>query len=169
EYADPTTTNGSNRGTLIYFCITIIIFSITGFLYLIFLNLGISFIDILFEGFYSYSLSFGAIAVAFLTALIVGNVNEDVWRLYLKGYHVHESIIGLYFSLIGGPLLLSTPQSLEFIIGLAFIIAGIFLIGRDWKDVVKGNLLVHRSKEPDYEIYKELKDKKNNRVDSSST
>ena len=88
-------------------------------------------------------------------ALVSGNLNEDVFRLYIKGYHVHESIIGLYFVLIGGPLLWG--YSLQFEIGIAFMAAGIFLVGRDWKDVVKGDLLVHKSLEPDYDAYMNLK------------
>jgi hypothetical protein len=43
---------------------------------------------------------------------------------------------------------------------MVFIVAGIFLIGRDWKDVVAGRILVHYSKEEDYDEYKKLKEKR---------
>lgn len=109
------------------------------------------------SGFYSLSISWGVIGVGVLVALVVGNVNEDVWRLYIRGYHVHESIIGIYFALIGGPLLVFGAFSLEFWLGLVFLASGVFLVGRDWKDVSRGLFLVHKSKEPDYEAYEALK------------
>jgi hypothetical protein len=114
----------------------------------------------LFQGFFQYSVAFGAVAVGFLVALVVGNVNEDVWRLYVAGYHVHESVIGLYFTCIGAPMLATGIYGLEFCIGMAFIVSGIFLVGRDWKDVVKGDILVHKSREPDYDEYMKLKSKR---------
>ena len=111
------------------------------------------------RGFYAYTFAFGAVGIAFLVAMVVGNVNEDMWRLYIRGYHVHESVFGIYFAMIGAPLLATYAfYTLQFAIGMVFIVAGIFLIGRDWKDVVAGRILVHYSKEDDYEEYKKLKE-----------
>ena len=116
-------------------------------------------VDAVASGFYGISIAWGVIGVGMLVSLVVGNVNEDVWRLYIRGYHVHESVFGIYFALIGGPLLVFPAMSLEFSLGLVFVASGVFLIGRDWKDVSRGLLFVHKSKEADYDTYTNLKKK----------
>lgn len=158
-YGEPK--HASSKGTFKFFGIALAWFAATFVLYNLenLLETGVFplIFTILFLGFYRYAIAIGAIGVAFLVALVAGNLNEDVFRLYIKGYHVHESVIGLYFALIGAPLLAYYIFSLEFEIGIAFLAAGIFLVGRDWKDVVNGNLLVHKSREPDYDDYMKLK------------
>ncbi len=106
-------------------------------------------------------MALGSIAVGCLVALVSGNMTEDVWRTYIAGFHVHEGFVGIYFALIGGPMLAMAAISVEYYIGLVFILSGVFLVGRDWRDIVKGEILVHKSHEPDYEQYAALKAKKN--------
>src|SRR5271157_793869 len=158
-YGEPEQASG--KGTFKFFGIALAWFAATFVLYNLKNllepgNIPLIFATI-FYGFYQYAIAICAVCVAFLVALIAGNVNEDVFRLYIKGYHVHESLIGLYFALIGVPLMAYNFFSLEFGIGLAYLVAGIFLVGRAWRDVVKGNLLVHKSREPDYDDYMKLK------------
>ncbi|GAB4307994.1 MAG: hypothetical protein Kow0069_05870 [Promethearchaeota archaeon] len=108
----------------------------------------------LFRGLYTCSVAFGMAFVACVVALLSGSVGEDLTRRYLAGYHLHESVVGLYFLLIGVPLLAWSPfYSAEFAVGSAFVTAGVFLFGRDWKDLVAGDILVHKSREGDYEEF----------------
>ncbi|NMC05798.1 MAG: hypothetical protein GYA24_11330 [Candidatus Lokiarchaeota archaeon] len=161
EYAepDPSGQGGQGKATFKFFGIAVTFFVATAVMYML-TDLSPGTFGILYRGFFQGSIAFGAVAVGFLVALVVGNVNEDVWRLYIAGYHVHESVIGLYFTCIGAPMLAISFYSLEFCIGMAFIVSGIFLVGRDWKDVVKGDILVHKSREPDYDDYMRLKAKR---------
>jgi hypothetical protein len=165
EYAEPVVTGSAGHGkaTFKFFGIALAIFAATGIVAALYEAIpapqGNVFYT-LFQGLYQSSIAVGTVAVGFLVALVVGNVNEDVWRLYIAGYHVHESVIGLYFTCIGAPMLAGGFYGLEFCIGIAFIVAGIFLVGRDWKDVVKGDILVHKSREPDYDEYMRLKSKR---------
>jgi hypothetical protein len=109
------------------------------------------------DSIYIYTFCLGTISVAFLIAFVAGNVTEDFMRNYIKGYHIHESVVGIYFILIGVPIMATTEFfNIRFSLGNSFLIAGIFLIGRDWKDIVKGNIFVHQSKEYDYEQYLKL-------------
>ncbi|MEX2685046.1 MAG: hypothetical protein Q6373_025960 [Candidatus Sigynarchaeota archaeon] len=162
QYAEPEAASGGGNGkaTFKFFGVALAFFTATIVMYVLWDFSPESWIAIIFKGFYQYSIAFGAVAVGFLVALVVGNVNEDVWRLYIAGYHVHESVIGLYFTCIGTPMLAGGMYGLQFCIGMAFIVAGIFLVGRDWKDVVQGNILVHKSREPDYDDYIRLKSKR---------
>ncbi len=162
EYAEPeaTGTAGGGKGTFKFFGIALAFFAATATMYFLWDAVPGIWVGILYQGFYQCSIAFGSVAVGFLVALVVGNVNEDVWRLYIAGYHVHESVIGLYFTCIGTPMLAGGFYSLSFCIGMAFIVSGIFLVGRDWKDVVKGDILVHKSREPDYDEYIRLKSKR---------
>ena len=162
QYAEPEAagSGGKSKATFKFFGVALAFFAATAGMYVLWDYLPESWVAILYQGFYQYAIAFGAVAVGFLVALVVGNVNEDVWRLYIAGYHVHESVIGLYFTCVGAPMLASGMYGLEFCIGLAFIVAGIFLVGRDWKDVVRGNILVHKSREPDYDEYMRLKSKR---------
>ncbi len=151
EYVTPKGPEG--RGTMKLFGISVLV------IVLAILFWGLS-LNSLARGFYAYSVALGAITVACLVALVSGNVSEDLWRAYLGGYHVHESFIGIYFAIIGGPMMALAVSPVEFYLGLAYIISGVFLVGRDWKDVVQGKFLVHKSKEPDYEQYAAIKAKK---------
>ncbi|MFX0099416.1 MAG: hypothetical protein ACFFCS_07520 [Candidatus Hodarchaeota archaeon] len=160
EYGAPKEVKG--RDAYIFLWITLIFFALTAVFYLLDNVLPWSPWSYLLynfnRGFYHYSVAFGAVAVAILVSFIVGNINEDVMRFYIGPYHLHESVIGIYFAMIGGPLLSYWFYSLEFCIGLAFLVSGIFLVGRDWEDVVKGEMLVHKSREADYEKYKKMKE-----------
>ncbi len=152
EYAAPR--GPERRGTMKFFVITLFVLVLA----IVFQALSI---QPFASGFYAYTVALGSIAVACLTALVTGNMTEDVWRTYIAGFHVHESFVGIYFALIGGPMLAIPASMMEFYMGLIFVVAGVFLVGRDWRDVVKGEILVHKSKEPDYEQYAALKAKKN--------
>ncbi len=160
-YAEPEAagSGGKSKATFRFFGVALAVFAATAATYALWGFVPEVWVGVLYRAFYQYSIAFGAVAVAFLVALVVGNVNEDVWRLYIAGYHVHESVIGLYFTCVGAPMLMG-GNGLEFCIGLAFIVSGIFLVGRDWKDVVKGDILVHKSREPDYDEYMRLKSKR---------
>jgi len=162
EYGEPESKGG--KATFRFFGITLVLFAATVVFYILWdvaASTEISdMMGTIYGGLYQYSIALGAISIAFLVALIVGNVGEDLFRFYIAGYHVHESVIGAYFVLIGTPLLAAGLYSLEFCIGMAYLVAGIFLVGRDWKDVVKGDILVHYSREPDYDEYKKLKAKR---------
>jgi hypothetical protein len=162
EYAEPEApaSGGGGKATLRFFGVALAFFAATAAMYVLWDAVPGIWAGIFYQGFYQYSIAFGAVAVGFLVALVVGSVNEDVWRLYIAGYHVHESVIGLYFTCVGAPMLFAGFYGLEFCIGMAFIVSGIFLVGRDWKDVVKGNILVHKSREPDYDEYMRLKSKR---------
>jgi len=113
---------------------------------------------IIWKGLYIYSISFIFITMTFLIALMVGNITEEITRTYIFGFHIHESILGVLVVLIGVPLIINSNNftSFSFLIGGAFLVSGIFLIGRDWRDVAKGDLIVHYSKEKDYEKYLNL-------------
>ncbi|HMF32962.1 MAG TPA: hypothetical protein VKK79_16180, partial [Candidatus Lokiarchaeia archaeon] len=145
--APPVDKGGGTKKLLILTGIIILAAVVLGLLKLFPLDLGL----------YAYSIAFEVAAVACLVSFVVGNLNEDLWRFYLLGYHVHESFIGIYFILIGGPLVAVSMVAGEFEIGLAFLAAGVFLIGRDWRDVAEGHILVHKSNEPDYADYQALK------------
>jgi hypothetical protein len=151
EYASPKGPEG--RDTMKFLGITLLVIVLA----IIFWDLSL---NPLARGFYAYSVALGAIAIACLVALVSGNVSEDLWRAYLAGYHVHESFVGIYFAIIGGPMVALAAFSVEYYLGLSYVISGVFLVGRDWKDVVQGKILVHKSKEPDYEQYAALKAKK---------
>ncbi len=152
EYAAPK--GPERRGTMKVFGLTLLIIACA-------VLFGVLSIEPLARALYAYSVAFGLIAVGCFVALVSGNMTEDVWRTYLAGYHVHESFVGIYFALIGGPMLAFAALSVEYYVGLIYIVSGVFLLGRDWRDVVKGEILVHKSKEPDYEQYAALKAKKN--------
>ncbi|MBN2153260.1 MAG: hypothetical protein JW839_17530 [Candidatus Lokiarchaeota archaeon] len=165
EYAEPEPAGARGKATSRFLLVCLALFVAAAAMYVLFDKTpgeaaGVYYV--LYQGLYQYSLAFGAVGVGFLVALVVGNVNEDVWRLYIAGYHVHESVIGLYFTCVGAPMLAGGmwTNGLEFCIGMAFIVSGIFLVGRDWKDVVKGDILVHKSREPDYDEYMRLKAKR---------
>ncbi len=162
EYAEPETaeTGGGGKATFRFFGIALAIFASTAVIFILTDAVPGTLGGILYQGLFQCSIAFGTVAVGFLVALVVGNVNEDVWRFYIAGYHVHESMIGLYFTCIGTPMLVPGFYTLPFCIGMAFIVSGIFLVGRDWKDVVKGDILVHKSREPDYDEYMRLKSKR---------
>ncbi len=165
EYAEPDLdASYKGKGTKRYFLLVMLVIVATSIAFIIYdKTQGVvsTVFFTVYQGLLQYSVALGIIAVAFLVALIVGNVNEDVWRLYIRGYHVHESIIGIYFTFIGAPLLFTSGLSpVPFYIGLAYITAGVFLVGRDWRDVVRGYLLVHKSNEPDYDEYMALKGKR---------
>jgi hypothetical protein len=158
EYGAPKEVKG--KDAFIYLWIVLAFIGATVVLYILY-NIQYSYIiDTLHQGVYFYTISFGSVAIAILVAFIVGNINEDVMRFYIGPYHVHESIIGIYFALIGGPLLSYSIYSVEFCIGLAFLVSGIFLVGRDWKDIVQGEMLVHKSREADFEQYKKMREHK---------
>ncbi len=152
EYAAPR--GPERRGTLKFFVVTLTVLACA-------ILFGVLSIQPFAGGFYAYSMAFGSIAVACFVALVSGNMTEDVWRTYIAGYHVHESFVGIYFAVIGGPMLAMAAFSVEYYLGLIYVVAGVFLVGRDWRDVAKGEILVHKSKEPDYEQYAALKAKKN--------
>ncbi len=159
EYAAPR--GPERRGTLKFFVVTLIVI-VCSVLFEVLSNQPFAQgFQYLAWGFSAYSIALGSIAVACFVALVSGNMTEDVWRTYIAGYHVHESFVGIYFAVIGGPMLAMAAFSVEYYIGLIFVVAGVFLVGRDWRDVVKGEILVHKSKEPDYEQYAALKAKKN--------
>ena len=151
DYAPPPDSN--RKGTIKVLLITSLVIGVA-------IVFGVLSIQPLAQGFYAYSVSLGSITVGCLIALVSGNITEDVWRTYIAGYHVHESFVGIYFAIIGGPMMIIAISPVEYYVGLIFIVAGVFLIGRDWKDVVKGEILVHKSTEPDYEQYIALKAKK---------
>ncbi len=159
EYAAPR--GPERRGTMKIFVVTLIVIACAGLFEVLSNQPFAAGFQSLARGFSAYSIALGSIAVACLVALVSGNMTEDVWRTYIAGYHVHESFVGIYFALIGGPMLFMNGSSLEYYLGLIYVVAGVFLVGRDWRDVVKGEILVNKSKEPDYEQYAALKAKKN--------
>ncbi len=163
-YAEPEAagSGGKSKATFRFFGVVFSIFAVNAVLFVLYEGTSGNWagaLEILANGLYRYSIALWALMVAFLVALVVGNVNEDMWRLYIAGYHVHESVIGLYFTCIGAPMIANGFFGAEFWIGMAFIVSGIFLVGRDWKDVVKGDILVHKSREPDYDKFVKLKSK----------
>ncbi|MBD3354042.1 MAG: hypothetical protein GF364_21350 [Candidatus Lokiarchaeota archaeon] len=114
------------------------------------------------RGSFLYTMAFFFISVSFLIAKAAGNLTEDMMRTYILGFHVHESVLGIMLIITGVPLMATAPAYyfLEFIIGGAFVVSGIFLIGRDWQDIAKGDILVHKSKEKDYQIYVKIAEEK---------
>lgn len=92
--------------------------------------------------FYYLALGFTLILVAVMLAEAVGHLNEDVWRVYIAGYHVHESFMGMAYILSAVPLMLTGWGFADQYIGLFYFLAGTFLIGRDWRDVARGEVLV---------------------------
>lgn len=120
----------------------------------------------LLKGIYIYSLAFFTISVAFLVAKMAGNITEDMMRTYVFGYHVHESVLGIVLVLVGLPLIVSASgfYDLQLPFALSFVSAGIFLIGRDWQDIVRGDILVHKDDEKDYDDYVKLAEMKKSLV-----
>ncbi|MHA1340501.1 MAG: hypothetical protein ACTSRZ_10235 [Promethearchaeota archaeon] len=116
----------------------------------------------LLQGIYIYAMALFFVANAFLIALMAGNLTEEMTRTYIFGYHVHESTFGILLVIIGVPLMALAPNyaTFSFLYGGSFFVAGIFLIGRDWRDVASGELLVHYTKEEDYEEYIKLEKNK---------
>lgn len=118
-------------------------------------------LGILKSGIYIYSFALVMISLAFLIAMVAGNFTEDTMRTYFKGYHVHESFMGIYFIFIGIPLMATSSFNYSpFAMGCGFLVAGAFLIGRDWRDIVKGDILVNKNDEKDYKTYLKLKKNK---------
>jgi hypothetical protein len=65
-------------------------------------------------------------------------------RIYVRKVHLHETFIGILLT-IGGILLVIHGEGdwaiLDRVTGLFLLILGVFMIGRDWKDFVKGKFL----------------------------
>nr|MDO8118711.1 hypothetical protein [Candidatus Sigynarchaeota archaeon] len=84
------------------------------------------------------------IFVAFAANLphMAGTVNNDLQEFHVWGYHVHESIFGVWF-IIAGILFIfnANNNTVEIIFASFFFIAGGFLFGRDLKDVLAGKFI----------------------------
>lgn len=65
-------------------------------------------------------------------------------RIYVKKLHLHETFLGILLT-IGGMLMVLNGEGdwgyLDRAVGLCFVLLGVFMIGRDWKDFVMGKFL----------------------------
>ncbi|TFG19740.1 MAG: hypothetical protein EU530_05370 [Promethearchaeota archaeon] len=65
-------------------------------------------------------------------------------RIYVKKIHLHETFLGILLT-IGGILFVMNGEFewgfLDRAVGLCFVLLGVFMIGRDWKDFVMGKFL----------------------------
>ncbi|MHA1733696.1 MAG: hypothetical protein ACTSU5_17255 [Promethearchaeota archaeon] len=91
---------------------------------------------------YYLALGLSLVLVAILLAEAVGHLNQDIWRVYVLGRHVHESLMGMAYVLVAVPLVVLHAGFADLHVGLFYFLAGAFLIGRDWKDVARGEVLV---------------------------
>lgn len=77
-------------------------------------------------------LAYGSIKVP----LLLRNVMDLHSRVYIGQWHVHESVFGIIWVIIAGLWILFGDYYDRFI-GFAFVLQGVFLIGRDHADVEK--------------------------------
>jgi hypothetical protein len=74
--------------------------------------------------------------------LLVGKLVTTFNRTYVGKWRIHESIIGILWFLIGCLLVLYGEFN-DRIIGILYIFPGVFLIGRDYLDVMHFKIIEH--------------------------
>lgn len=81
------------------------------------------------------------IAFAVNLPRLAGTVNDDIQEFHVRGYHVHESIFGVFFIFTGILFLFNVHNTVDLIFAAFFFVAGGFLFGRDVKDVMAGKFI----------------------------
>lgn len=66
--------------------------------------------------------------------LVVGNIIGSFNRAYIGKWHFHESVFGIAWFLLGCALVLFGEFN-DRVMGILYILPGVFLIGRDYDDV----------------------------------
>jgi len=72
--------------------------------------------------------------------LVVGNIIASFNRAYLGTWHIHESVFGIMWFLLGCVLILFGEFN-DRVMGILYILPGVFLIGRDYDDVKQFKLI----------------------------
>ncbi|MHA1109634.1 MAG: hypothetical protein ACTSRE_00920 [Promethearchaeota archaeon] len=65
-------------------------------------------------------------------------------RIYVRKIHLHETFLGILLTIGGILFVMNGINPWDFLdrsVGLCFILLGVFMIGRDWKDFVMGKFL----------------------------
>jgi hypothetical protein len=121
------------------------------------------YLDYIWNALFFYSFVFSLILICLFVLNMAGKQNTIWQRLYVFGFHIHESTFGILLILIGVPYIMTIGNvyTFQFFMGSGLIVTGVTLIGKDWKDVVKGDFVVHKSKEKDYSEYMKMKDIQN--------
>jgi len=72
--------------------------------------------------------------------LVVGNLIGSFNRAYLGTWHIHESVFGIMWFLLGCALILFGEFN-DRVMGIFYVLPGIFLIGRDYDDIKQFKLI----------------------------
>ncbi|MFX0102697.1 MAG: hypothetical protein ACFFCS_24230 [Candidatus Hodarchaeota archaeon] len=81
---------------------------------------------------------------------IANTVNNDIREFHLWGYHLHESLFGIFFMIAALFFIFNANSNLvDLIFASFFLIMGGFLFGRDIKDVMEGKIIEKIKKEPE--------------------
>lgn len=80
---------------------------------------------------------------------IANTVNNDIREFHLWGYHLHESLFGIFFMIAALFFIFNANSNLvDLIYASFFLIMGGFLFGRDIKDVMEGKIIEKVKEKP---------------------
>ncbi len=128
----PVRTRRGKKAKLLFFGMAIVGIGIFGFFYLVF---GWS-----FHVFAMYGLVGATISVGFILAGFAGEMNAELFRFTIRGLHIHEAAIGIFFIIVAVPLLYN-GSSIDRVLALFYLFVGAWLLGRDWKDMSAGKII----------------------------
>jgi hypothetical protein len=128
----PVRTRKGKKSKLLFFAMAIVGLGTFGFFYLVF--------DWAFHVFAMYGLVGATISVGFILAGFAGEMNVELFRFQIRGIHVHEAAIGIFFIIVAVPLLYN-GASIDKILALFYFFVGAWLLGRDWKDMSAGKVV----------------------------
>lgn len=128
----PVRTKRSKKAKFFFFGMAIVGLGIFAFCYLVFQQS--------FHVFAMYGLVGATISCGFILAGFAGEMNVELFRFQLRGLHVHEAAIGIFFIIVAVPLLYN-GASIDKILALFYFFVGAWLLGRDWKDMSAGKVI----------------------------
>jgi hypothetical protein len=82
----------------------------------------------------------GICLLAILLARVAGFINVDVHKMVIAGLHLHESVLAILL-LFAGTVMFFLGSGVETYFGFVLIVAGVFFLGRDWKDLAEGKII----------------------------
>ncbi|MHA1680261.1 MAG: hypothetical protein ACTSUE_04595 [Promethearchaeota archaeon] len=115
-----------------FFGMAIIGLGLFAFIYFVF--------DLRYHIFAMYGLVGAIISVGFILSGFAGDLNVELWRFEIFGLHIHEAAVGIFFILVGVPLMYN-GAAIDKILAAFYFFVGAFLIGRDWKDMANGRII----------------------------